>query len=293
MAAGFIDAGEGRYRIEQSGWASLYWVRAGKITVTLTENRSPIEIASGGCLGIPSGREHVLNIGATSASDGIRHRGIPSLTPKSSGKPNEIFLIRVSNASHVLPGILPLAIPIPANEASSVPGLLPTLNSLADIAGEIDIMHTLLKCRMADTLAVSLVAHVARKINAPITEVFGGGFDNRIRKAIAAVHENPSHAWTLERLARHANLSRASFARRFRSSMSESPLAYVRRIRINLAASYLQVMDWPISVIAYEVGYQSEAAFINAFKRQMQTSPGRFRKRALAASVWGDVRAEK
>ena len=49
--------------------------------------------------------------------------------------------------------------------------------------------------------------------------------------------------------------------------------------------AYLQSLDWSISDIAQEVGYKSEGAFIHAFKRQMNTSPGRFRRLTRAQNT--------
>jgi AraC family transcriptional activator of mtrCDE len=46
---------------------------------------------------------------------------------------------------------------------------------------------------------------------------------------------------------------------------------------MNLAAGYLRNEQFRISEIAERVGYESQASFSNAFKRQFATSPSRYR----------------
>jgi AraC-like DNA-binding protein len=44
------------------------------------------------------------------------------------------------------------------------------------------------------------------------------------------------------------------------------------------AATMLSDGDAPVKRVATQVGYESEAAFSNAFKRSMTLSPGAYRK---------------
>ena len=47
---------------------------------------------------------------------------------------------------------------------------------------------------------------------------------------------------------------------------------------MQLAAEQLRGRRWSVAQIAFEVGYESEAAFSRAFKRQFGTSPGNWRR---------------
>ena len=76
-------------------------------------------------------------------------------------------------------------------------------------------------------------------------------------------------------------------AERFRHYLSETPMAYLTRWRLQLAAQMLSSSSYPVAQIAEEVGYESEAAFNRAFKRQFEIPPARFR--AQSRSVWAKL----
>jgi AraC-like DNA-binding protein len=104
--------------------------------------------------------------------------------------------------------------------------------------------------------------------------------DPAVHAAIQAVHLDPAHPWTVAELGERAGLSRAAFSRRFTALVGQSPLAYVTWWRLTTAARLLRENDAPISAIATRVGYSSQFAFANAFKREFGRSPGRYREAA-------------
>ncbi|MDR1277038.1 MAG: helix-turn-helix transcriptional regulator, partial [Candidatus Accumulibacter sp.] len=55
------------------------------------------------------------------------------------------------------------------------------------------------------------------------------------------------------------------------------PLTYLTEWRMRLAKQALREEDTPISVLAGLLGYTSESAFSNAFKRLIGISPARYR----------------
>jgi len=102
--------------------------------------------------------------------------------------------------------------------------------------------------------------------------------DPVIGGALRAIHEDLAHPWTVEALAARANLSRAAFARRFRTLIGEPPLAYLTRWRLTVAARRLRESDATLGRIARDVGYATEFAFAKAFKREYRCSPGAYRR---------------
>jgi AraC-like DNA-binding protein len=54
-------------------------------------------------------------------------------------------------------------------------------------------------------------------------------------------------------------------------------MAYLTRWRLQLAAQSLQKTSRGVAEIADDVGYQSEAAFSRAFKREFGLAPGQYR----------------
>ena len=54
-------------------------------------------------------------------------------------------------------------------------------------------------------------------------------------------------------------------------------MAYLNRWRLQLGAQKLSTTSWSVAQIAPGVGYESEAAFDRAFKREFGSPPARFR----------------
>ncbi len=94
--------------------------------------------------------------------------------------------------------------------------------------------------------------------------------------AISAMHEDPAHGRTIQKLAERAGMSRSSFAVKFKQTVGESPIEYLTRWRMMLAGDRLKNTGDPVSVIALALGYESESAFSHAFKRVMSCSPRQY-----------------
>jgi AraC family transcriptional regulator, alkane utilization regulator len=96
---------------------------------------------------------------------------------------------------------------------------------------------------------------------------------------LSAMHQHPDRAWTIAKLASEVGMSRSPFATKFVTLVGEPPLSYLTHLRMNLAADYLRNGRFRISEIAGRVGYESQASFSNAFKRQFGISPRGYRDR--------------
>jgi len=102
---------------------------------------------------------------------------------------------------------------------------------------------------------------------------------------IAGMHRDPAQAWTLESLAGLAAMSRTAFAERFNQLVGLPPMRYLAQWRMQTAARLLRQGDDPLARIAMRVGYESEAAFSRAFKREFGQAPGALRRSAPAAQI--------
>ncbi|WP_058187025.1 AraC family transcriptional regulator [Terracidiphilus gabretensis] len=100
--------------------------------------------------------------------------------------------------------------------------------------------------------------------------------DPQIGAAIQAMHSSPARHWTLQDLAEEAGMSRSSFAQRFKETVGSSPMEYLARWRMLVAADKLANTRNSISEIALSLGYESESAFSTAFKRTMGCSPRQY-----------------
>lgn len=97
--------------------------------------------------------------------------------------------------------------------------------------------------------------------------------DERLGRALSAIHDAPYHPWTVEGLARIAAMSRSIFAERFTARVGEAPLHYVKRMKLTLAADMLVSGGLRVTQVAERVGYTSDAAFSRAFKAQFGYAP--------------------
>ena len=105
---------------------------------------------------------------------------------------------------------------------------------------------------------------------------------------ISSMHGDPGCAWTLQSLAERVGMSRSVFALRFREVVGTTPMEYLTRWRMLLAAERLKTSSDGLSAIAASLGYDSESAFGKAFRRVMGCSPRQYTRatvpRVLAES---------
>jgi AraC-like DNA-binding protein len=123
-----------------------------------------------------------------------------------------------------------------------------------------------------------LRAHMARDGDGSAGWLMGLS-DPRIGRALRTIHAEPASPWKLETLAKEAGMSRTAFALRFKALVGWSPLDYVLRWRMRLAAHALSFERPKLSEIASSFGYDSEAAFSAAFKRVMGCAPKQYQTR--------------
>ena len=109
--------------------------------------------------------------------------------------------------------------------------------------------------------------------------------DAQVGGALALMHREPERDWSVTALAAAVGLSRSPFAARFRALVGEPPLSYLTRWRIQLVASALREAPLSLTEMAQRAGYESEAAFSKAFKRQLGVSPRAFRQRWTAEAA--------
>ncbi|HKY32418.1 MAG TPA: AraC family transcriptional regulator [Candidatus Polarisedimenticolia bacterium] len=106
--------------------------------------------------------------------------------------------------------------------------------------------------------------------------------DPSVGRALALIHSKPAGGWTVEELARAVGVSRSVLAERFTSLVGQPPMQYLARWRLRLAGDLLRSSRQTVAGVAGEVGYESEAAFSRAFKREMGLAPAAWRRSSEA-----------
>ncbi|MBZ5658785.1 MAG: AraC family transcriptional regulator [Acidobacteriia bacterium] len=137
--------------------------------------------------------------------------------------------------------------------------------------------------KLAEVLFVEALRRYIAVLPPDQTGWLAGVRDPEVGKALALMHRQPAHPWTIAALATDVGISRSVLAERFRRYLSETPIAYLTRWRLQLSAQMLKSTSSSVAQIAAEVGYESEPAFNRAFKREFGLPPARFRNQARLA----------
>jgi AraC-like DNA-binding protein len=137
---------------------------------------------------------------------------------------------------------------------------------------------------LIDVLFVEAVRTWLREQPSGAAGWLGALRDPSIGAALGLIHQAPEKQWTVPELSAAVGLSRSPFAAKFTALVGEPPMSYLKRWRLQRAATLLGQHALPLSSVAEQVGYESTSAFSRAFTRLFGMSPGRYR-RALAQSA--------
>jgi AraC-like DNA-binding protein len=138
--------------------------------------------------------------------------------------------------------------------------------------------RSVMLAKMAEALFIEALRRYMAQLPPEQTGWLAGARDTVVGSAIAAMHRQPGAPWSLDNLATTTGASRSVLIERFARFLGQPPLAYLAMWRLQLAARRLLTSRNTVMQIALDVGYQSEAAFIRAFKREFGSSPGAYRR---------------
>ncbi|MGH6946665.1 MAG: AraC family transcriptional regulator [Kiloniellales bacterium] len=139
--------------------------------------------------------------------------------------------------------------------------------------------RTALLSKMSEALFIEALRRYLNQLSPEQTGWLAGARDVIVGCALASLHRKPAHPWTMAELSAEVGASRTVVAERFARYLGGSPMSYLAHWRLHLAARLLQTTGGTIVQIAAEVGYESEAAFNRAFKREFGLPPAQYRKK--------------
>ena len=137
--------------------------------------------------------------------------------------------------------------------------------------------------RLAELMFVEALRRYVESLPPDGKGWLAGVRDPHIGRALALLHREPGRTWTVDELAREAALSRSALAERFTTLVGESPIQYLMRWRLALAAQMLRASREAVARVAERSGYESEAAFSRAFRREFGMPPVAWRKAGISA----------
>jgi AraC-like DNA-binding protein len=249
----------------------------------------PIRLESGDVVVFPQGDAHVL-----SSTPGMRGETSLAEYDRPVGKQLP-FVLRQGGSGehtiHVVCGFLgcdarpfnPLLATLPRILKVSTRGGSGWLEALVQLAVAESVEgRTGGECvlaRASELMFVEVVRRYVASLPSGQTGWLAGLRDPYVGKALSLLHDRPAEAWTVESLAKEAALSRSALAERFTQLVGDTPMLYLTRWRMQLAATLLRGRGASVFEAATEVGYASEAAFSRAFKKVVGVSPAAWRER--------------
>jgi len=293
-ASGGIDAG-GNFAMKFGTHLGIkcYAVVAGQGWLAVDGVPDPVELKSGDCFVLPRGLPFRL---ATDLS-------LPAVdayslfAPVRDGRINTVngggrflivgghFTLSGNRASVLLGALAPI---VHLRKESDRAALRWAIERMMQELRERQPGGFLIAQQLAYTMLIqALRLHLAEGLQGGVGWLFALA-DKQMSAAINAMHEEPARRWMLQELAERVGMSRSTFAQRFKETVGESPMEYLTRWRMLLAAERFESTRDSIGVISLALGYESESAFSTAFKRVMGCSPrqyGRQRHQAAPAST--------
>jgi len=278
--------------LPRASGATFHAVTAGACWVRVP-GRSPRELLAGDVVLLPTGASHILASHATGparAWDRVAkaqaRNAAGEIVLSGTGNSTQVICAAYDydrDVVHPLLSLLPPTLFVSGRDRPEGDAVRTTLQQLhrelrAPAAGSSVIVDRLIDVLFVHVIRAWIGARQDRGASWLMALRHPG-----IARVLAVLHAEPGASWTIDRLAREGSLSRATLTRRFAALVGESPLAYLTRWRMELAARALRETDDAVSAIAHRVGYTSEFAFSRAFSRHRGLPPARYRLESRAA----------
>jgi AraC-like DNA-binding protein len=268
---------------------AYHYVREGAFTCR-TEDGATVEVNEGEVVILPQNLPHHLHgpkpwppsidtrdIFRTIGADGILH-----LRGGGNGPRTAIFCgyMGTTTPDNTLLQSLPPMLVIGADAAKGDW----IVKSIEFAASGIGVHSPEMVGKLAEGLFAEAIRRYIRSLPENERGWLAGLRDPLVGKALALIHGRYAEAWTLELLAKEAGASKTVLAERFRALIGQPPMQYCAQWRMRAAAAMLRRQRENACSVAYAVGFNSEAAFNRAFKREYGMPPGAWAREAQAAA---------
>ena len=247
-----------------------------------------VPLAPGDLVTFPHGHSHVLGSGpsvtpidAGAALPGVLERNLELLHVGGPGAASRFicgFLACDPELSQAFLGGLPPLIKVNIRDDPSGQWLENSLKFSVSQAANREPGASAMLTKLSEVVFAETLRRYVRELPEGETGWFAGARDVAVGKALTLLHHRHAHPWTVAELAREIGLSRTVLSERFRHFLGEPPMAYLTRWRLRLGARALASTSRSVAEIASEVGYESEATFNRAFKREYGLPPARYRR---------------
>ena len=182
-----------------------------------------------------------------------------------------------ASGNPVLMTLLP-AIRLKVEETGSAEWIRSTFHYAADEVARGRPGSETVLAKLSELLFVEAVRRYLEDLPADQTGWLAGLRDPVVARALALMHSDIARPWRVDELGRQAGASRSALAERFNRFIGMAPMHYLAQWRLQVAAQKLKRTSASLAQIAEGIGYESEAAFSRAFKKQFGSAPATWRK---------------
>jgi len=259
-----------------AGIGTLHIVDEGAVVLRIDGVRHVQHASQGDVILLPRGDPHHISDVGEQAHATVRVGTSEDDAPPPARWLCGTFTIGDPQASHLLAS-LPAAIILRGGRGPALEGLEVARRMLLFEMQSPSQGSAVMIARILDLLFIQILRAWAAGPDAE-PNWLAGALDPQIGLALSAVHQDPGHGWKVEELAQACCLSRSAFAARFVARVGMPPATYLAHVRLDAATDLLRDTALPVTLIAANVGYMSEAAFSRAFKRRYGTPPARWRR---------------
>jgi AraC-like DNA-binding protein len=138
--------------------------------------------------------------------------------------------------------------------------------------------------RLSELLFVDLLRRHLERLPEDQRGWLAGLRDRHVGRMLGLMHERPADPWTMERMADQVGLSRSALHDRFVQFIGLTPMQYLTGWRMQIASRLLAQGNATLASVALDAGYDSEAAFSRAFKREVGVPPSVWRRERAASA---------
>ena len=261
---------------------TYHYVRAGHLVIEI-EGQPPQVLGAGSIAILPRNDPHTLasKAGLPAVDKGhilwITEEGVHRVSTGTAGEKSEIwcgFLGAAQTSNHPLLEALPplLTLNVAAGEAQWLDS---SMRLLAEGQQSPEMV-----ARLAELFLAQAIRDYLKQLPEQSEGWLRGLADPAVSKALSTIHRRYAEELDVETLAREAGVSRSVLGERFVELLGEPPMRYCARWRMRVAANMLRDGKQNAANVAYAVGFNSEAAFNRAFKREYGEPPGSWRRSA-------------
>ena len=276
------------FMLEPQQVVCFHYVAEGSCELRV-ESGLTLRIVAGQAVMLPRNHLHVFgsggNVAVVSAKELIRSPnglGVARIVHGGGGARTRLVcgFLGGNEQLRLLLSPLPIAMKI---DVASLPGgdwISRTFAYAAQTLADGDPGATTVLTKLSELLFVEALRRYLSELPAEGAGWLAGLRDPVVGRALSLLHSKLEKNWTTDELARAVGMSRSAFADRFTAIIGQPPGRYLMDWRMQLARQQLRQTRRTVAQIAFEVGYESEAAFTRAFHRECGAPPAAWRKQS-------------